>query len=94
MYNQDPLMKVPMVQKKFAVTLLVAALSLVLLDCAGQAPPGGGPVDAVPPRVVRTFPDTNAVHVATGKITLEFSKYVDRQSVEQAIRTRRSCSRV
>jgi hypothetical protein len=56
-----------------------------LLQCAGQVPPPGGEVDRVPPRILRTEPDSNAVHVETDRVVLEFSEYVDRRSVEQAI---------
>lgn len=58
---------------------------LVLLSCAGQIPPPGGPVDVIPPEIVRTVPDTNAVHVTANEVELEFSKYVDRRSVEESI---------
>ena len=57
----------------------------VLAGCAGQVPPGGGPVDMVPPAIVRTIPDTNAVRVETRSVILEFSEYVDRRTVEESI---------
>ena len=60
-------------------------LALLLSGCAGQVPPGGGPRDTVPPAIVRTIPDSNAVRVTPDAITLEFSKYVDRRSVEESI---------
>jgi len=60
-------------------------MALVFLSCAGQVPPGGGPPDAIPPMVVRTFPDTNAVRVETDRIELEFSEYVERRSLEESI---------
>lgn len=59
--------------------------SLLLLSCAGQVPPPGGPADTTPPTIVATFPDTNAVRVETNRIVLEFSEYVDRRSVEQSV---------
>jgi len=71
---------VPLPQKIFL--LLAAAL---LAGCAGQVPPPGGPRDTVPPAVIRTVPDTNATRVKPSAITLEFSKYVDRRSVEESI---------
>ncbi len=64
---------------------LTLAAMVVLLSCAGQIPPPGGPVDVVPPEVIRTVPDTNAVQVETNSIELEFSKYVDRRSFEESI---------
>jgi uncharacterized protein (DUF2141 family) len=62
-----------------------AVLAVILAGCAGQVPPGGGPRDTVPPAIVRTFPDSNAVRAVPDAITLEFSKYVDRRSVEESI---------
>ena len=60
-------------------------LSFWLIACAGQAPPGGGPLDRTAPVVVRTDPDTNAVRVETDRVILEFSEHVDRRSVEQSV---------
>jgi hypothetical protein len=60
-------------------------LACFLFGCAGQVPPSGGPPDTIPPRVVRTDPDTNAVRVTKRTITLEFSEYVDRRSVQDAV---------
>ncbi len=60
-------------------------LAMILASCAGQVAPGGGPVDAIPPIVIRTEPDTNATHIQTDRILIEFSEYVDRRSVEESI---------
>ncbi len=59
--------------------------ALLILSCAGQAPPGGGPIDAIPPTIIKTVPDTNAVRVKDNSIELEFSEYVDRRTVEESI---------
>ena len=42
-------------------------------------------MDTIPPAIIRTVPDTNATHVSTSAIELEFSEYVDRRSVEESI---------
>jgi len=42
-------------------------------------------VDTMPPLIIRTFPDTNAVRVQTSSVELEFNEYVDRRSVEESI---------
>jgi hypothetical protein len=42
-------------------------------------------VDTIPPAIIRTVPDTNATHVSTSSIELEFSEYVDRRTVEESI---------
>jgi len=64
---------------------LSVVLGMLLPACAGQILPGGGPVDTVPPRIIRTFPDSNAVRVQTSRVELEFSEYVDRRTVEESI---------
>jgi hypothetical protein len=75
----------PTISPHWSRLFLAALASVLLLSCAGQIPPPGGPVDVVPPEVTRTVPDTNAVHVTENQIELEFSKYVDRRSVEESI---------
>jgi hypothetical protein len=65
--------------------VLPAALGMMMAACAGQIEPPGGPPDITPPGVVRTEPDTNAVNVRPDRIVLEFSEYVDRRTVEEAI---------
>ncbi len=59
--------------------------SLLVFGCAGQIEPGGGPIDTEPPAIVRTVPDSAAIHVRTPMVELDFSKYVDRLSVQQSI---------
>ncbi|MDD8018748.1 MAG: Ig-like domain-containing protein, partial [Bacteroidota bacterium] len=61
-------------------------LSLLMLGgCAGQRPPEGGPVDITPPEIVSMYPAPNTVNYHENKIILEFSKYVERRSVEESI---------
>ena len=57
----------------------------LLVRCAGQVYPSGGPPDLTPPTIIRTVPDTNAVHVSTQSVSLEFSKYVVQRSLEESI---------
>ncbi len=57
---------------------------LLLISCAGQIPPGGGPVDSVPPTVEATTPDSNAINVRTSVLEFSFSEYVDRRSFEES----------
>jgi hypothetical protein len=72
---------VPELRKCFAA---VAAAS-ILAGCAGQVPPEGGPKDTVPPAIIRTIPDSNAIRVHPAAVTLELSKYVDRRSLEESV---------
>lgn len=58
---------------------LLTAYSFHFSSCANtKAPPSGGPKDTIPPRVVATVPDSNAVYVPRTKtqITLTFNEYV------------------
>jgi hypothetical protein len=59
--------------------------ALLLSSCAGQVAPPGGPPDTVPPRIIRTEPDSNAVDVRPDRVVLEFSEYVERRSVEESV---------
>lgn len=84
-YNESIREMVPM-PRKIAPAWFFPVCALVLLaGCAGQVPPGGGPLDTIPPAVIHTVPDTNATHVSASSIEFEFSEYVDRRSVEESI---------
>ena len=71
--------------KKIFLSICLGASLLEIMSCAGQMGPEGGPVDSTPPITIRTEPDTNQIRVATDRIVLEFSEYVDRRSVEESI---------
>lgn len=83
--NNTSTRKVPMSFRDRVVPLFLSVLAVLMMDCAGQVFPSGGPVDTTPPTIIRTVPDSNAIHVQTSSIVLEFSKYVDRRSVEESI---------
>ena len=83
--NHPPREKVPMVSRKVVQHCSLIVLAFMLVECAGEVPPSGGPPDTVPPTIVRTVPDSNAVRVDRNKVELEFSEYVDRRSVEESI---------
>ncbi len=62
------------------------AISLFLLiGCAGQRPPEGGPVDATPPEIISVSPSPNTINFTENSIIIEFNEYVDRRSVEDAV---------
>ncbi len=71
--------------ENFSPLMWAAIIAPLFAGCAGQVAPGGGPRDTIPPAIVRTVPDSNAVRVKPDAITLEFSKYVDRRTVEESI---------
>lgn len=59
--------------------------ALLGVSCAGQRPPSGGPVDTTPPTVVATYPPPGTTHFHGAYVMLEFSKYVERRSLEESI---------
>ncbi|MGA9408468.1 MAG: Ig-like domain-containing protein [Bacteroidota bacterium] len=69
---------------KFFETSVVVLL-FVLYGCAGQRPPEGGPVDTTPPEIISVSPSPNTTGYTSSSISLEFSKYVERRSVEESI---------
>ncbi len=68
------------------VSLCLAFGAAALLNgCAGQVLPSGGPPDTTPPYIIRTYPDSNATRITPSQIDLEFSEYVERRTVEEAV---------
>ncbi|MEX0737056.1 MAG: Ig-like domain-containing protein, partial [Bacteroidota bacterium] len=63
----------------------ISLIMILLLSCAGQVPPEGGPVDTDPPLIVSTIPPPGTTLFAGDRVILEFDEYVDRRSVEQSI---------
>lgn len=58
---------------------------LLLVSCAGQVAPQGGPVDTTPPTIISTFPPPYTTKFAGDNIVLEFDEYVDHRSTEESI---------
>lgn len=68
------------------ICLLLFFLLIVLLSgCAGQRPPEGGPVDSTPPEIISVYPAPQTTRFDDNRVIFEFSEYVDRRSVEEAI---------
>ncbi len=77
--------KVPTSRGRSRAVVFQWLAAIVFAGCAGQIHPSGGPADSIPPTIIRTVPDTNAIRVATRFFELEFNEYVDRRSVEESI---------
>ena len=78
----------------FALTIqkmlkLVGALALMLLislyltGCANIIPPGGGPRDSLPPKLVVALPKDSATNVRTKNFMLSFDEYVTLQGIQE-----------
>jgi hypothetical protein len=81
--NPIPAEKVPM--PALVIRFFLPVVLIMLVDCAGQIPPDGGARDTEPPVISSTIPENNAVRIGRPRITLVFSKYVDRRTVEESI---------
>lgn len=63
--------------KLFAKLIIISViLSLFITRCANMAPPKGGPIDSLPPIVVRTTPLPYTTNFNSKKIVVEFDEYV------------------
>lgn len=67
------------------VGLVMLLLILAQASCAVPQPPTGGPRDTTPPSLVASSPVEGAVNVTTQTIRLEFSEYVERNSLPRAL---------
>lgn len=65
--------------------LSYSILALLVLSCANQIPPSGGPIDTSPPTIIATYPNAYTLHFDDKRFDLEFDKYVDHRSVEESI---------
>ncbi len=68
-----------------AATALGAAACLVAFSCAGQIQPSGGPPDKTPPEITAVLPAPGTTLFGGGTVHLQFSKYVDRRSLEESV---------
>jgi len=61
-------------------------LVCLLVACAKQGFPPGGPIDKTPPRIVKVYPPPDSTGVDTRTwVEFTFSESVDRRSVEEAL---------
>ncbi|MGD1045899.1 MAG: Ig-like domain-containing protein [Bacteroidota bacterium] len=66
--------------------LIYPVIAIFLVACANQQPPEGGPIDRTTPEIVSTYPDSSTMrNFSDNKIQLEFDRYVNERSVEEAI---------
>ncbi|MDZ4070904.1 MAG: Ig-like domain-containing protein [Sediminibacterium sp.] len=73
----------------FIARLYGISLCLVIMilanSCANMIPPGGGPRDSLPPRLVIANPKDSATNVKTKNILLTFDEFVSLQNTETII---------
>jgi len=59
---------------------------LLILSCAAIQSPPGGPEDTTPPYLVTVSPANETVEFSGGEIFLQFSEYMDENSVKKSLR--------
>lgn len=55
--------------------------SLLVIGCAQQVPPSGGPKDTTPPQIIQSIPKNFQTGVYTQQIVFEFDEYVRQQGL-------------
>jgi hypothetical protein len=71
---------------KSSIFILVIAyllISMSFYSCANIIPPGGGPRDSLPPRLIGAFPKDSALNVSNQNIILSFDEYVTLQNTNE-----------
>ncbi len=64
--------------------MVIALFVLTGISCAKQGYPPGGPVDDIPPELIRTIPSAKAINVSTSEpLLFEFSEPMDEKTVEE-----------
>lgn len=67
-------------------TLILLLFSFILITkCANQLPPSGGEVDKIPPKIEEVYPADGTVNFKDNYFEINFSEYVDKRSVRDAI---------
>jgi hypothetical protein len=56
-----------------------------MIKCANQLPPSGGDVDKIPPKIIEVYPPDGTINYQEQYFELDFSEYVDKRSVRDAI---------
>ncbi|MGB5530883.1 MAG: Ig-like domain-containing protein [Ignavibacteriaceae bacterium] len=56
-----------------------------MIKCANQLPPTGGEVDKIPPEIIEVYPADGTINFEEDYFEIEFSEYVDKRSVRDAI---------
>ena len=65
----------------------IVFISIIFIQyCAVIKPPSGGPKDTTPPYLVHVNPPSGSLNYKGEKIVLQFSEYMNSNSIEKGIR--------
>jgi len=59
------------------ISFFLTILIFLYYGCANMVPPGGGPIDSIPPAMIRALPEDSALNVNTPKLQLNFNEFIE-----------------
>lgn len=75
-----------MILKKVKKQYLLNGFLFLLMSCAAIQSPNGGPKDITPPFLISTFPENGKTNFLDQQIVLEFSEYLNSNSIQKSIK--------
>jgi uncharacterized protein (DUF2141 family) len=69
--------------KPIGTVVFFVLISMYITGCANIIPPGGGPRDSLPPKLIVALPKDSATNVRTKNFLLSFDEYVTLQSLQE-----------
>ena len=69
--------------KPIGTVVFFVLISMYITGCANIIPPGGGPRDSLPPKLVVALPKDSATNVHTKNFLLSFNEYVTLQGLQE-----------
>ena len=69
--------------KPIGTVVFFVLISMYITGCANIIPPGGGPRDSLPPKLVVALPKDSATNVHTKNFLLSFDEYVTLQGLQE-----------
>lgn len=60
-------------------------LSLSFVDCAKKGMPSGGPLDTIPPIIVRSSPENHSINFSNDEIEIRFDEYIKLKDLDQQL---------
>lgn len=71
--------------KKIIYRLLYIIIALIIVSCAQQVSPTGGPVDKAPPKLKNSVPANGAVNFAGNRIELQFDEFIQLKDAQNQL---------
>ena len=69
----------------FRNSVYILVVAAICTSCAKQLKPTGGDIDEVPPKILASAPENEAVNFKEREISFEFDEYIKLQAASQEI---------